>query len=276
MTTLLYAIVDKAAGERCTAVPLPPGVGAAPVRLLGMEGLAAAVSTIAASEVMPTLSGALAYAKVVEALHVAHNIVPMRYGCLFENDAEVIDLLRVRAGHYIEILRRVDGCVEMGLRVSDIPDAAKTDSGRAPGAPADLSTPPSAFQQQPGSKNGSLGAAYLKQRAIVYAHADRRARDVAVTVERIRTAFAGRCVQLQIESAASQTALQSPRSCVSAYFLVQRSGLEDFRNAFHEFARTQRHPIVLTGPWPPYNFVAAQPTLAANRLSSAAFGPTQC
>ena len=56
MTTLLYAIVDRAAGERWgTGAPLPPGVAAAPVRLIEMDGLAAAVSTIAASEVMPTL-----------------------------------------------------------------------------------------------------------------------------------------------------------------------------------------------------------------------------
>ena len=102
---------------------------------------------------------------MVEALHAEHNVVPMRYGCLFENDAEVIELLRVRASHYVEILRRLDGCVEMGMRVPEIPDAARDRFGPSPGHDGWPRASPSAFQEQPGSGNGSPGAAYLKQRA---------------------------------------------------------------------------------------------------------------
>jgi hypothetical protein len=42
---------------------------------------------------------------------------------------------------------------------------------------------------------------------------------------------------------------------VSLYFLVPKTVLGRFRRAFGELASNESARVMLTGPWPPYNFV---------------------
>lgn len=232
---LLYGIVFAKSGEHArghSPPKLPPGVGGAPVRLIEEGGLGAAISWIEPPDLTPNRARVLSYAEVVEALHVDRTVLPMRYGCLFGEDRQVVELLRVHGEEYAALLRGLDGCVEMGVRV--LLEGAE---GRVPVAE---------FSSHP------PGTAYLAGRKAVYAEKDRRAHDEGRVVERCREVFAGLFVKCRAERPSSRT------PDVALYFLVKRGAVDSFRRAFRRISRTESARLLLSGPWPPYNFAAPE------------------
>lgn len=246
MSWLLYGIVF--AGPRHGSEPppiLPSGVGAAPVRLIEASGLGAAVSRVDSSECAPSVGRALAYAEVVEALHADRTVLPLRYGCVLGQESDIVELLRTQGGTYAKRLRGLDGCVEMGIRV---PTAERGSSGnedcgvKSAGWWGDVSGPFS-------------GTAYLDRRKEFYAERERRTHEAAASVQRLRAALAGLFLRCKTEHCAAP----GPRSLfdvplLSLHFLVKREGLPSFRAAVLRIDLTDRARLLLSGPWPPYNF----------------------
>ncbi len=245
MTWLLYGIAFAGSEQHSGATPLrlPRGVGDGAVRLIEAHGLAAAVSAIDASDATPSVARALAYARVVEALHTNRAVVPMRFGCVLAEESDVIELLRVRRAEYVHVLQVLDGCVEMGVRILR----------RGP----DISPPPSALTDAGGSRRGP-GATYLNRRGAVYTEQERRAIEATQVTDRLRAACAGWFVQFKAEGPGRSLHATATSSFASAYFLVQRHALEPFCQACREFGRTAPAPLRLSGPWPPYNFVVPE------------------
>ena len=246
MSWLLYGIVF--AGPRRGSDPppmLPSGVGGAPVRLIAANGLGAAVSSVDSSEITPSVGRALAYAKVVEALHADRTVLPLRYGCVLGQESDVVELLRTQSGTYAERLRGLDGCVEMGIRVPTVPQgsAGMGDCGvKGAGWRGDVSGPFS-------------GTAYLDRQKEFYAERERRAHEAAASVQRHCASLAGLFLRCKTEHCAAQ----GPRSLfdvpfLSVHFLVKREGLPSFRAAVVRIDLTERARLALSGPWPPYNF----------------------
>lgn len=251
MSWLLYGIVF--AGPRHGAEqpppPLPLGIGGAQVRLIQANGLGAAVSRVDSSEIAPSVERALAYAEVVEALHADRTVLPLRYGCVLGQEFDVVELLRTQGGTYAERLRRLDGCVEMGIRV---PTAERGSSGKgacgvkSAGWRGDVSGPFS-------------GMAYLDRRKEFYAERERRVREAAASVQRLCAALAGVFLRCKTEHCAAP----GPRSLfdvplLSLHFLVKREGLPSFRAAVLRIDLTERARLLPSGPWPPYNFAAPE------------------
>jgi hypothetical protein len=238
MTCLLYGIVFAESGGHARGhLPsaLPPGVGGAPLRLIEEGGLGAAVSWIEPPDLTPNRARVLSYAKVVEALQADRAVLPMRYGCLFGEERQVVELLRVHGEEYAALLSGLDGCVEMGVRVL---------------LPAELSlpSPPSDSKTE-----GASGRAYLAVRAARYAREEEVARALAAVVERLRGALDGLAVRTETDGGAA-----ADRAMSSLYFLVKRGAVESFRRAFRRISRTESARLLLSGPWPPYNFVAPE------------------
>ena len=56
----------------------------------------------------------------------------------------------------------------------------------------------------------------------------------------------------------SKTEAPSPRlPLLSLYFLVDRAVVESFRQAFRRLSEAESARLLLSGPWPPYNFVTS-------------------
>lgn len=232
---LLYGIVFAEPGEHArghSSPELPPGVGGASVRLIEEGGLGAALSWIEPPDLTPNIARVLSYAKVVEALHADRTVLPMRYGCLFGEERQAVELLRVHGEEYAGLLRGLDGCVEMGVRV-----LVERGEGRVRVAEVP-SRPP--------------GTAYLAGRKAVYAEKDQRAHNEGRVVERCREAFARLFVECRAERPSSRT------PDVALYFLVKRGAVDPFRRAFRRISRTESARLLLSGPWPPYNFAAPE------------------
>jgi len=238
MTFLLYGIVFAQSGAHGSGHPppgLPPGVGGAPVRLTVEGGLGAAVSWIEPPDLTPNVARALSYARVVEALHGDRAVLPMRYGCLFEEERQVVELLAVHGQQYAAVLRGLDGCVEMGVRVL---------------LAAESSSPLPSFGPESG---GASGRAYLTARAARHAQAEEVTGALAAVTERLRIALDGLA-----ERTEAGRGVRAAPGLSSLYFLVKRGTVESFRRAFQRIERAEPARLLLSGPWPPYNFVAPE------------------
>ena len=87
MSYLLYGIVERDPAG-CAPGPCPPGI----CRITA-HGLAAAVSAVEQIAASPSVASLLVYARVVEAIHARQAVIPLRYGCVMENESAVVRLL---------------------------------------------------------------------------------------------------------------------------------------------------------------------------------------
>jgi hypothetical protein len=225
------------------------GVGGRAVYQVGYRGLSAAVSMIARAEVAPDVARVRAYDRVVGTFHRHCTVIPLRYGCILDREPQVIQLLEQQGPHYESLLQELAGCVEMGLRVllpavALVPFPANGAAGREERGP-DLAAPPS-----PPSRPGQ---AYLTARKAHYAHQDRWTGEYRRAAARYLDRFAGLYVKAKMESPTPRLPL------LSLYFLVPRGQLGAFRQAFRRGSRTESARLLLSGPWPPYNFVNHHP-----------------
>ncbi len=231
MKYLVYGILPETAVSADLRVP---GLEGEWVRFIHADGLAAACSPRPQAETTPEVPRLLAYAGVIEALSRQGAILPMRYGCWLSNEAEVIELLCRKGSTFTAALREVDGCVEMGVRVMS--------------AQTELSVVLERGKPAPALTNGS---AYLARRQAHFAAQDQGRLEAEGLTEIIRSAFGGLFVKFQAEGG---TGHYSP--LLSLHFLIRADQVEPFRETFRRLQETWPQQLLLSGPWPPYNFVA--------------------
>ena len=219
MTHLLYGIVRQGFYE-----PLPEGMW-----IVAAHGLAAVVSPVEETSSAPSVSSVLAFEKVVEAIHARQAVIPVRYGCLMHSESEIIRVLEDHRQEYGALLGRLGGMNEMGIRVL---------------------CPP-----RPGFVSGgplSPGAAYLASLRNRYGSGDSLAPEEAQLADRIAALLSGCYSERRREiSPANQGRL------LSLYFLMPKAGVEQFRNKVRQIRPPGGAKLLLSGPWPPYNFAVS-------------------
>jgi hypothetical protein len=228
---LLYCIAESS-----SAVPGGGnGVQGGELRRMDYGELAAVVSPIAEPPRMaaPSTAELLDYERVIRSQHAIADVVPMRFGSMLADEAAVRAHLEDQRAVYLRALKRVAGCVELGVRMWV--------SG--PGRPVAPEEPP---KQEPRS-----GADYLKALQRRYS-AESRLRDHCAALEQALVAKVGPlCREHRME-------LSSPRPgepvLCSVYFLVPRDKVSVFRTALPVDSGHDT-PTTLSGPWPPFNFV---------------------
>jgi hypothetical protein len=237
-------------------------VGGQPVFPVAINGIGAAVSEISDAHLTPDVPRVMTYQKVIESFHSDRTVIPMRYGCVLRDKPQVIQLLKRNARRYESLLKELDGCVEMGIRVMiadcrlSIEDLRNSELG-APSSELENFDPQSKIQNP---KSKITGRAYLAARKAHYAQEERITEAQNEIIEQFRAAFAGLFVKCKVETAAiadrrSPTAdHQAPM--ISLYFLVPGKSIDPFRQVFRRMRRRmETTKFLLSGPWPPYNFV---------------------
>lgn len=132
MSYLLYCISGTSARQDLW---LPTGIGGRPVFIVAQNGLSAALSALAEPDLVPDTSQALAYVRGVEHFFRDRTVIPMRYGCQFENPSEVVCLLKKHQEEYQTLLGGLEGLKEMGIRVLLEGSEAGTKTDAAPVSP---------------------------------------------------------------------------------------------------------------------------------------------
>jgi hypothetical protein len=220
MKYLLYGIVQQ---DLAGCSPEPG------MCLLTAHGLAAAVSAVEETSSPPSVSSLLAYERVVEAIHARQAVIPLRYGCVMESESAVIRFLEDHCQEYQALLSRLLGMTEMGIRVL------------WPARPGVLPSVPS-----------SPGAAYLMSLRNRYNSANALAPEEAQLADRIVGLLSGCSTEQRREVSSS-----SQGRLVSLYFLTPKTYADQFRQKSRQIYPPSGAKLLLSGPWPPYNFVAS-------------------
>lgn len=241
MKYLVYCIFSKQEASRINR--MPAGVGGGPTYVVEENGLGAVVSAIPYSEIPKDSSTILAYHNVVESLHNQLGVIPLRFGTVVGDEAEINRLLEKHGERYKILLTKLDGCVEIGIRaiLDGVAHTTDGDNGASIISQANCV---------------GTGAAYL---ALRKAHHDAEAlatENNQRVIERYRLPFEGLFVGFKAETSESAPSRdQSSNVFLSLYFLVRRQALGAFRKVYEQLKSRETTKMMLSGPWPPYNFV---------------------
>ncbi len=224
MVYLIYGIMKDPAVDGTSMT----GMKSRAVSFVAGHGLCAAASELDVAEGAPPVSELLTYSKVVEDLHRLQPVVPMRYGCFLNGMESIRKILGERQRQYHALLEELDGRVEMGIRIL---------------LPEERADPRQ--EEQPAD-----GRNYLLQRKTHYRMRERASRQQEILVEDCLQAFAGLYGRHRTE-----TAVKNGTVILSLYFLVLRIHVARFQEAFGKLTANGKALSLLSGPWPPYNFV---------------------
>jgi hypothetical protein len=178
----------------------------------------------------------LDYARVIHSIHDAADVLPMRFGGVLAGEAMVRAHLDEHRTDYLRALTRIAGCVELGVR-------ALLPASKPPDAPA-------AAVAAPGQRSG---AAYLEARRRRYSTDDLVRERGAALEQALLARVAPLCREHRAELSTPRAGEPALWSC---FFLVPRDSVPAFRAAVSPAALGVDAELALSGPWPPFNFVA--------------------
>jgi hypothetical protein len=215
------------------------GVQVKPVIFVEAHGLSAAVSELDVEEGAPQVAELLAYAQVVEALHRRQAIVPMRYGSFLNGITAIRDVLKARQRQYVTLLAELAGHVEMGIRI--ILPEKECENISSEGI------------SLPNEKSAINGRDYLALRKIHYHMQEEMSQERQALADRYIQSFSGLYTKQRTEKD-----MNNGTVILSIYFLTPESAVNRFRETFGDMMAIGNDEALLSGPWPPYNFVTTE------------------
>ncbi|MBS1860083.1 MAG: GvpL/GvpF family gas vesicle protein [Actinobacteria bacterium] len=231
------------------------------VRLIECRGLAALVSDVPLSAFDDTSlrenldnvawleEKARTHEEVLEAALAATAVVPLRLGTVFAGEEQVTEMLGREYGALLDALERLAGRTEWGLKAYVDREGLEREAlRRARRAEADA------------NQGAAAGTGYMN-------HRRRREAEAREGVEAIADEWAWE-IHHRLAAVADEALLnplQLPelsghqgKMLLNGVYLIADEGASDFRSAVRVLAEgfdRRGVEVVLTGPWPAYNFV---------------------
>jgi hypothetical protein len=170
----------------------------------------------------PRMADLLAHGNSIAQVHATRTVIPLRFGCVKDDESQILQMLDEREAEFKQLLGQLDGLVEMGLRVWS----------------------KSAVEEPlPASPGARYLAAVRGRHAGLTPTEEHWAQRVCESIE----GFYAR---------EKREARPVPEGrLVSLYFLVARAAAEDFRERVRQLTLPGEMKSLVSGPWPPYNFV---------------------
>ncbi|TMR23863.1 GvpL/GvpF family gas vesicle protein [Nonomuraea turkmeniaca] len=247
--TYLYAVAlaeDPAPSEGLT------GVTGGPVRAISHAGLVAYVSAVPLTEFgeeplrrsledMDWLGEtARAHHRVVEAVAAKAPTAPVRLVTVYRDDAQIRSLLEQRHDDFVDVLSRIAGRQEWGVKVYAAPSEAPQ-----PEEPAAPSSP---------------GTAYLKKRQASLHTREEAWRQAVARAEQIHDVLGSVAVASHRHRAQDpQLSGREEWMVLNGAYLVDEERGGEFGQVV-EGLRGEGIEVELTGPWAPYSFTTAVET----------------
>lgn len=240
MSYIVYCILSTPPAG--TSLPPVTGLGDAPVILIGENGLSAAVSLFAPEEMVTDVQALITYGNVIETIYDTFTVIPFRYGNVINSDGEICRFLYKRKKLYAKLLAELAGTVEMGIRILlhpsyPGPDAAGEGNGL--------------LNNQSAASVPRSGRDYLLHRREYYDTLT----DHQELIEHCRKPFDG--LYRKFHTGTPVTGgCRPPFSAVllSLYFLIPSFNVTEFLDRFRDFSGRENGKMMVSGPWPPYNF----------------------
>jgi hypothetical protein len=240
---LLYCIYrpnDQDRLERLT------GIQGQTVEAISAHGLCALVSALIGATPTADIEELKRYGSVVAACHRSHATIPMRFGSIFRDKPEIAAHLSEQGSTYKALLQQLTDCEEIGIRLL-LPES------EPPLLPGRKSIRPQKGRSHVDQEPSCSGKSYLTRQKERYDLTDDFMRMAESTLSQWQRLFNGLymdCCWERPQAIACHTAY-----ILSAYFLVRRQQIADFKKAFVRISKARPEKALLSGPWPPYNFV---------------------
>jgi hypothetical protein len=243
---LLYCIYSPKGQSRLEGLT---GIQGQTVEAISAHGLRALVSTLTGATPEADLEELKGYGRVVAACHRAHTTIPMRFGSIFRDKPEIAAHLAEQGSTYKALLQHLTDCEEIGIRLL-LPEPERP----LPLGRKSIRTKEGQSHVDP--EPSCSGKAYLTRQKERYDLADDFVRKAEVALSQWRGLFRGKYRDCCWERPQTVAGCETP--VLSAYFLVRRHHIADFKKAFVRISRDRPEKALLSGPWPPYNFVRPQ------------------
>lgn len=246
MEKMIYSIlsVNKNSDKLNALLVGMKGISGSDLCAVSFDEITAVVSNINRADLIADRFNAIEYARVIENLAQQFTVLPMRYGSIMES-AELINKMLERNYHkFQQNLQKVENKYEFGLKI--FCDSEKLKSELRIKSEADTQTPKKSVT---GIKN-SVYKDYVDKKL-----KEHRLEELMITyVDSVITKITGYLDGLNTINKFKKMA--SDTNIIDAVFLLDKERkdalihvTEDFKNQYPGLN------FVLTGPWPPYNFV---------------------
>ena len=230
MATYLYCLL-RASGDPPSGLA---GVDDARVRAIDLGGLVAWVSDVAETTIAPSPARAQAHDRVVRAALEGATPLPARFGQVLVDEAELRTALSGRREALESALQRVDGAVEMTVRM-----LVRTGDRRA-AAPD---------RTEADAQAATSGRDYLQRIAAI----QREERNVLAKAQIVREQVSS--VVHGLVRAESFASAAAGSSLVTVSHLVPRENIDAYRSALQALRQDDAAlAIMVSGPWAPYSF----------------------
>lgn len=204
--------------------------------------LAAVVSTTPLVVYDPTRENVLAHEQVNEKVMLDFTVLPMAFGAMFRTEKDIVELLKGTADALKDVFLKMEGKVEVGLKViwdrdKVISDLEETDE--------DIRNLKQQIVERP---TESTYFARMQLGRLVDDSLTKRSE------EYVRSIYAG-LKDVAVASRANK--LIGDKMIMNAAFLVERDRETEFDRKIKEIAAAYDGKLLFkySGPWPPYNFV---------------------
>jgi len=234
----VYCIINSSAPLKFG--PIGIGNEQAEVQTVHYKELAAVVSDTPIEVFDATRENVLAHERVNEAVMRKHTVLPMSFGTLFKTREDIVELLRAAYDAFQDVLSKMQGKVEFGLKVLWDRDAVVRQIENEDENVRRL-------KEEISSQKGSTYFARVQYGRLVEAALEARSeRYVAEIFEQLRP----------VAVASRGNKPIGDKMIMNAAFLVSRDREAQFDAKVKQIgARYAPLTFKYTGPWPPYNFV---------------------
>jgi hypothetical protein len=236
----VYCIIDSK--DSRSFGPIGIGARGDDVYTVHYDGLAAVVSNTPIMVYDPTRENVFAHEQVNETVMREFTVLPMAFGVLFRTEDDILELLRGTYDALRDVLAKMAGKVEFGLKVNWDRDrviaeieAESEEIGNLKEQITSRATGSTYFARM---QLGRLIESALNEKSETY----------------VRDIYA------ELRDTAVASRANKPigdKMIMNAAFLIERAHEQEFDNKVKEIAAKYEGKLSFkyTGPWPPYNFV---------------------
>jgi hypothetical protein len=246
MDKMIYAVIslwNDPDGLSLLSFPIK-GIKDTALSSVVFEDIAAVVSDINKSDLITDKSNALAYAGVVEILAQQFPLLPMRYGSVMESNDSIAKMLERNYFEFQQNLLKVEGKMEYGLKIFCNSETLQAEIKAKSGIDAKTT-----LNGAPDIKN-SVYRDYVNQKL----KAHRFEEMMLAYVDAVINEITGNLKRLDAVSKIKK--MTTPSNIIDAVFLLEKNKKSELIRSIEELQK--QYPLmkfVLTGPWPPFNFV---------------------
>jgi hypothetical protein len=246
MEKLIYSIVlqKNKPGELDSLLAGLKGIHAADLSAVSFDDISVVICDINKADFIADQSSAIEYAGVIEKLAHHSALLPVRFGSTMGSTEAIRNMLERNYSEILQNLQKVENKVEFGLKVLSDPEQLQTEM-RDKSETSDILASEACAEGE-----FSVFREYVNKKL-----REHRLEELLLTyVDSVIAEIYGSLAKFNV--VAKFTRMSTPATIIDGVFLLDKGQKELLIQTAGDFQK--RYPelsFILTGPWPPYNFV---------------------